>query len=86
MLAVSGPVAKALGDAIGAGSIAVTTWNIARWHAELERGRQLQAGLPAERELQLPPRDSRLLEKNRAKEQQDVERGVQLRRSLGRGR
>ena len=173
MLAVSGPVAKALGDAIGVGSIAVTTWNIARWpsvlvcvilavamlyyatpnvrqpkfrwisigaaaaiivwtaasllfgvyvanfgnynrtygtlagvivfllwlwitnlallfgaelDAELERGRQLQAGLPAERELQLPPRDTRLLEKNEAKEQQDVERGVQLRRPLDRGR
>ena len=54
--------------------------------AELERGRQLQAGLPAERDLQLPARDTRLLEKNEAKEQQDVERGVQLRRSLGRGR
>ena len=34
--------------------------------AELERGRQLQAGLPAERELQLPPRDTRVLEKTEA--------------------
>jgi hypothetical protein len=28
--------------------------------AELERGRQLQAGIAAERDLQLPPRDSRV--------------------------
>ncbi|BBZ64562.1 hypothetical protein MMON_58630 [Mycolicibacterium monacense] len=141
MLAVSGPVAEALGNAIGLGEAAVTAWSIGRWpvilllvvvavavlyyatpnvqqpkfrwislgaglailtwivasvgfgfyvanfssynktygtlagviifllwlwitnlallfgaelDAELERGRQLQAGLPAERELQLP--------------------------------
>jgi membrane protein len=170
MLAVSGPVATAIGDTIGAGSLALTGWNIARWpvilvfvtlavavlyyatpnvqqpkfrwvsigaavaiivwiaasvlfgiyvanfgtynktygtlagvvvfllwlwitnlallfgaelDAELERGRQLQAGLPAERELQLPPRDTRLLDKNNAKEREDIERGAELRRSRG---
>lgn len=170
MLAVSGPVATAIGDTIGAGSVAMTVWNIARWpvilvfvilavamlyyatpnvqqpkfrwvsigaavaiivwiaasvsfgvyvanfatynttygtlagvivfllwlwitnlallfgaelDAELERGRQLQAGLPAERELQLPPRDTRLLDKNNAKEREDIERGEELRRSRG---
>ena len=31
MLAVSGPVAKAIGDAIGAGHLALIVWNIARW-------------------------------------------------------
>ena len=31
MLAISGPVAKAVGDAIGAGDAALTVWNIARW-------------------------------------------------------
>ena len=31
--------------------------------AELERGRQLQAGLPAEETIQLPPRDTRNLER-----------------------
>ena len=31
MLAVSGPVARAIGDAIGAGSAALTVWSIARW-------------------------------------------------------
>ncbi|GFG55761.1 hypothetical protein MAGR_72020 [Mycolicibacterium agri] len=31
MLAVSGPVAEAVGRAIGAGSAAVTAWNIAKW-------------------------------------------------------
>jgi len=30
-LVVSGPVARAIGDAVGLGSAAVTTWNIAKW-------------------------------------------------------
>ncbi len=170
MLAVSGPVAKAVGDAIAAGHVALTVWNIARWpvilvfvigavailyHAtpnvrqprfrwisvgagvailvwiaasvlfgiyvsnfgsynktygtlagvivfllwlwitnlallfgaeldvELERGRELQAGLPAERDLQLPPRDTRGIDKNRVKDDQIVERAKELRRSRG---
>jgi membrane protein len=52
--------------------------------AELERGRQLQAGIAAEEELQLPPRDTRKSEKAAAKEQQDIERGRRLRESRGR--
>ncbi|WP_242456285.1 YihY/virulence factor BrkB family protein [Mycolicibacterium sp. P1-18] len=171
LLAVTGPVAQAIGDTIGAGSVAVTAWNVLRWPAllvlvivavailyyatpnieqpkfrwvsvgaaaailvwvvaslgfglyvanfssydktygtlagviifllwlwitnlallfgaeldsELERGRQLQAGLPAERDLQLPARDTRLVEKNETREREDVERGEQLRRSRGR--
>jgi membrane protein len=170
MLAVSGPVARAVGDAIGAGSAAVTLWSVVKWpaillfvvlavavlyyatpnvkqpkfkwislgaavailawmlaslgfglyvanfgsynktygalagvivfllwlwitnlallfgaelDAELERGRQLQAGLPAERELQLPPRDTRVVEKNEAAEEKDIERAAALRRSRG---
>ncbi len=31
MLAVSGPVAEAVGNAIGAGSVAVTAWSILKW-------------------------------------------------------
>jgi membrane protein len=170
MLAVSGPIADAVGRAIGLGSVAVTVWNIAKWpvilvcvvlavavlyyatpnvkqpkfrwisvgagfailvwvvasigfgfyvshfgsynktygalagvivfllwlwitnlallfgaelDAELERGRQLQAGLPAERDLQLPPRDTRVVDKNEAAEEKDVERAEELRRSRG---
>lgn len=52
--------------------------------AELERGRQLQAGIAAERDLQLPPRDSRVAEKNRIKEEEDIARGRALRISRGR--
>jgi membrane protein len=52
--------------------------------AELERGRELQAGLPAERDLQLPPRDTRGIRKNRAKDERIVERAEKLRRSQGR--
>jgi membrane protein len=168
MLAVSGPVATAIGVIIGAGDVALTVWDIARWplilalmilavatlyyatpnvqqpkfrwisvgagvaivtwviasvlfgiyvanfgsynktygalagvivfllwlwitnlallfgaevDAELERGRQLQGGIAAERELQLPPRDNRVTKKNEAKDEKDVERGRALRHS-----
>jgi membrane protein len=48
--------------------------------AELERGRELQAGLPAEREIQLPPRDTRNIEKADRKEREDVDLGRRIRR------
>jgi membrane protein len=173
MLAVSGPIASAVGGALGLGQAAETVWNIARWpvvlvfaalavatlyyaapnvqqprfrwisigagiailvwviasvlfgvyvgnfgsynktygalagvivfllwlwitnvallfgaelDAELERGRQLQAGIPAERNLQLPPRDSQVADRNDAKEEQDVERGRALRLASARPR
>jgi membrane protein len=166
MLVVSGPVAEAVGGAIGLGDVAVTVWGIAKWpvlgltvmlvvamlyyatpnvqqpkfrwisvgaavailiwvlasvgfafyvanfgsydrtygslagvivallwlwitnlallfgaelDAELERGRQLQAGIPAEHELQLPARDIRNIEKAREKEQKDIELGRRIR-------
>jgi membrane protein len=47
--------------------------------SELERGRQLQAGIPAEEELQLPVRDTRNIEKAYDKEQEDIELGRQIR-------
>lgn len=171
MLAISGPVARAIGDAIGLGETAVTVWNVARWplillfvvlavailyyvtpnveqpkfrwisggaalaivvwliaslgfglyvanfgsynktygalagvivfllwlwitnlallfgaevDAELERGRQLQAGLPAEHELQLPPKDDRNIRKEEAAEKKDIKRARRLRLSRGR--
>ncbi len=170
MLVISGPVAETVGNAIGAGSVAVTIWDIAKWpvilvcvvlavavlyyatpnvkqpkfrwmsigagfailiwiaasvlfgfyvanfgsynktygtlagvivfllwmwitnlallfgaelDAELERGRQLQAGLPAERDIQLPPRDTRVLDKNEKAEEKDIERAEELRRTRG---
>ena len=52
--------------------------------AELERGRELQAGLPAEEEIQLPPRDTRTSDKAAAKEREDVLRGRRLRETAGR--
>jgi membrane protein len=55
----------------------------AELNAEMERGRQLQAGIPAEDELQLPPRDTRVIDKNEAKDARDIEQGEQLRRSRG---
>jgi membrane protein len=47
--------------------------------SELERGRQLQAGIVAEEELQLPARDMRGIRKARKKEQKDVARGLAIR-------
>jgi membrane protein len=165
-LVVSGPAAKAVGDAIGLGSTAVLVWNIAKWpvmlvivvfmvallyyatpnvkqpkfrwlsigalfaivvwviasalfgfyvanfssynktygalagvivfllwlwltniallfgaevDSELERGRQLEAGIPAEAELQLPPRDTRNIRKSEEKEAEDVAQGRRIR-------
>jgi len=51
--------------------------------AELERGRQLQAGIAAEETIQLPPRDTRKIEKAEQKEREDVERGRRLRTTRG---
>lgn len=171
LLAVSGPIAQAVGDVIGLGDAAVTVWTIARWpvillcvtvavailyyatpnvaqpkfrwvsvgaavailtwilasvgfgvyvanfsnynrtygtlagvivfllwiwltnlallfgaelDAELERGRELQAGIAAERELQLPPRDTRVIEKTEAAREKDIKIGRRLRRRRGR--
>ena len=47
--------------------------------SELERGRELQAGLPAEETLQLDPRDTRNIEKAEKKEAEDVARGRAIR-------
>lgn len=51
--------------------------------AELERGRQLQAGIAAEDDLQLPLRDTTVIDKNIASEDQQRRRGRTLRRSRG---
>lgn len=51
--------------------------------AELERARQLQGGLPAEEEIQLPPRDTKNIEKTEAKEAEDIEKGRALRMTAG---
>ncbi|HEX2214784.1 MAG TPA: YhjD/YihY/BrkB family envelope integrity protein, partial [Mycobacterium sp.] len=52
--------------------------------AEIERGRQLQAGLPAEQELQLPPKDTHNLRKEETAEAKDLKRARRLRFSRGR--
>ncbi|OFE16995.1 ribonuclease BN [Humibacillus sp. DSM 29435] len=51
--------------------------------AELERGRELQAGIVAEESVQLPPRDTTKIDKAREQHQDDVERGRRLRESNG---
>lgn len=51
--------------------------------AELERGRELQGGLPAEEEIQLPVRDASGIKKAEAKHADDVERARRLRRGSG---
>jgi membrane protein len=47
--------------------------------AEVERGRELQGGIEAERTIQLPPRDTRASDKKRAKAEEDVRRGRAIR-------
>lgn len=167
-LVVSGPVARAIGDAIGLGDTAVTAWGVVKWpvllalaalaiailyyatpnvkqprfrwislgalvaivvwviasalfglyiahfasydktygslagviifllwlwitnlallfggelDAEIERGRQLQAGIAAERDIQLPLRDTKLVDKRERQQVEDVARAVELRRT-----
>ncbi|GAA2176166.1 hypothetical protein GCM10009846_28870 [Agrococcus versicolor] len=55
----------------------------AEFDAELERGRQLQGGIEAEDELQLPPRDTRQIEKQEQKRRRLVDEGYRLRRRRG---
>lgn len=49
--------------------------------AELERARQLQGGIAAEKRLKLPPRDTSASDKQREKDQRHIERGRALRLS-----
>ena len=166
MLVISGPVADAVGQALGVGGVALTVWNVAKWpviillvilviailyyatpnvrqpkirwmslgslialvifvlaslgfgfyvanfgnynktygaiggviimllwlwilnmsllfgaefDAEMERGRQLQAGIEAEETLQLPPRDTKKSDKLQEKEDKDIQLGRELR-------
>lgn len=51
----------------------------AEFDAELERGRQLQGGIVAEEDIQLPARDTRKSKKQDEKESSDVEEGRQIR-------
>lgn len=55
----------------------------AEFDAELERGRELQAGIAAEEDIQLPPRDTRKSDKTAEKEQKDIDEGRRLRRQHG---
>ncbi len=47
--------------------------------AEVERGRELQAGIEAEETVQLPLRDTHAVEKQEKKQQKLVEEGIELR-------
>jgi membrane protein len=51
----------------------------AEFDAELERGRQLQAGIEAEETIQLPPRDTKKSDKMQEKEEEDIRQGRELR-------
>ncbi|MFI7584741.1 YihY/virulence factor BrkB family protein [Kocuria sp. M1N1S27] len=47
--------------------------------AEVERGRQLQGGIKAEETIQLPPRDTRQIDKQEKKEEKLIDQGRKLR-------
>jgi membrane protein len=51
----------------------------AELNAEIERGRELQAGIAAEEEIQLPPRDTRKITKAAAKDAKDVAQAREIR-------
>jgi membrane protein len=51
--------------------------------SELERGRELQAGLKAEETVQLPPRDTRNIEKQEQKQEKDFAQARSLRETHG---
>jgi len=51
----------------------------AEFDAEMERARELQAGIVAEESLQLPPRDSKGSKKKLAALEKDIENGRELR-------
>jgi membrane protein len=51
----------------------------AEFDAEVERGRQLQAGIEAEETIQLPPRDTKKSEKLQKQIEEDVKHGRELR-------
>jgi membrane protein len=53
----------------------------AEFDAEMERGRQLQAGIEAEETIQLPPRDTKKSEKLQKQEEEDIRHGRELRES-----
>jgi membrane protein len=55
----------------------------AEFDAELERSRELQGGIAAEEQIQLPMRDTRGSDKKAKKHEEDVEAGRRLRRSRG---
>ncbi|MCG2620839.1 YihY/virulence factor BrkB family protein [Arthrobacter sp. I2-34] len=55
----------------------------AEFDAEMERGRQLQAGIEAEDAIQLPPRDTKASDKRLEKEKEDIHRGRALRQENG---
>ncbi|PZE27976.1 MULTISPECIES: YihY/virulence factor BrkB family protein [unclassified Curtobacterium] len=56
----------------------------AEFDAEVERGRELQAGIHAEEDIQLPERDTRQIDKQDEKHAKDVLSGIEIRESAGR--
>ncbi|HET7782425.1 MAG TPA: YihY/virulence factor BrkB family protein, partial [Arthrobacter sp.] len=57
----------------------------AEFDAEMERGRQLQAGIEAEETIQLPPRDTKKSEKLQKQEEEDIKHGRELREKYSAG-
>ncbi|MFW0775348.1 YihY/virulence factor BrkB family protein [Paenarthrobacter nitroguajacolicus] len=55
----------------------------AEFDAEMERGRQLQGGIEAEKSIQLPPRDTKKSDKMQEKEEEVIRRGEELRETHG---
>jgi membrane protein len=55
----------------------------AEFDAEVERGRELQAGIEAEETIQLPPRDTKKSDKLQQQTEEDIKHGRELREKHG---
>lgn len=55
----------------------------AEFDAEVERGRELQAGIPAEKTIQLPPKSIAKIEKREEQAEKDIHHARELRRHHG---
>jgi membrane protein len=88
------PVLNQLANSQSAGLTLILGLVVALWtacgyvgafsRAMLERGRQLQGGIKAELDLQLPPRDTQKIDKDSERAEEDEAEGRKIRRAAAR--
>lgn len=58
----------------------------AEFDVQFERARQLESGIEAEETIQLPARDTQVMEKNERRQKRAVDDGRRIRQASGKGR